>query len=51
MDGMRISGFDWDDGNMLHLALGHGIEPEEAEEVFAVAPLSMEQYRVHRSPG
>jgi len=39
MDGMRISGFDWDDGNMLHLALGHGIEPEEAEEVFAVAPL------------
>jgi len=39
MNGMRISGFDWDDGNMLHLALGHGIEPEEAEEVFAVAPL------------
>lgn len=36
---MRISGFDWDDGNILHLALGHGIEPEEAEEVFAFAPL------------
>ena len=36
---MRISGFDWDDGNVLHLALKHGIEPEEAEEVFAVAPL------------
>ncbi len=36
---MRISDFDWDDGNILHLALGHGIEPEEAEEVFAVAPL------------
>lgn len=36
---MRITGFDWDDGNILHLALKHGIEPEEAEEVFAVAPL------------
>lgn len=35
---MRISAFEWDDGNVLHLALGHGIEPEEAEEVFAVAP-------------
>lgn len=36
---MRITGFEWDDGNVLHLALGHGIEPEEAEEVLAVAPL------------
>ena len=36
---MRIAGFEWDDGNILHLALGHGIEPEEAEEVFAFAPL------------
>lgn len=36
---MRIAGFEWDDGNILHLALGHGIEPEEAEEVFAVDPL------------
>jgi len=36
---MRISDFEWDDGNVLHLALGHGIEPEEAEEVFVVAPL------------
>lgn len=36
---MRISEFEWDDGNELHLALGHGIEPEEAEEVFAGAPL------------
>ena len=47
MDGMRISGFDWDDGNMLHLALGHGIEPEEAEEVFAVAPLFRRTRRSH----
>ena len=36
---MRVSSFEWDDGNVLHLALGHGIEPEEAEEVFALAPL------------
>lgn len=36
---MRISDFEWDDGNVPHLALGHGIEPEEAEEVFALRPL------------
>jgi uncharacterized DUF497 family protein len=36
---MKISGFEWDAGNILHLTLGHGIDPEEAEEVFAVAPL------------
>lgn len=36
---MRIRTFEWDEGNVLHLALGHGIEPEEAEEVFAVAPV------------
>lgn len=35
---MRISTFEWDDGNVLHLALGHGIEPEQAEQVFAVGP-------------
>ena len=36
---MRISDFEWDEGNALHLQLEHGIEPDEAEEVFAVAPL------------
>ncbi len=36
---MHTAGFEWDDGNILHLALGHGIEPEEIEEVFACAPL------------
>src|SRR3972149_1560829 len=36
---IRISDFEWDDGNEIHLALGHGIEPEEAEEVFVLAPL------------
>ncbi len=36
---MRIKDFEWDDGNELHLALGHGIEPEEAEQVLALSPL------------
>jgi len=44
---MRISGFEWDDANVLHLALGHGIEPEEAEEVFARAPLFRKTRRGH----
>jgi hypothetical protein len=29
-----ISGFDWDDDNILHIA-GHQFSPEEVEEVFA----------------
>ena len=36
---MRISEFEWDEGNALHLQLRHGISPEEAEEVFANNPL------------
>ena len=36
---MKIVDFEWDQGNVLHLELGHGIRPEEAEEVFAIAPL------------
>ena len=46
-DDVRISGFEWDDGNLLHLALGHGIEPEEAEEVFAGAPLFRKTRKGH----
>lgn len=44
---MRISAFEWDDGNELHLALRHGIEPEEAEEVFAGGPLMRKTRRGH----
>ncbi len=44
---MRIAGFEWDEGNILHLALGHGIEPEEAEEVFAVRPLFRKTRKGH----
>ena len=44
---MRIAGFEWDDGNILHLALGHGVEPEEAEEIFALTPLFRKTRRGH----
>ncbi len=44
---MRISAFEWEEGNELHLALRHGIEPEEAEEVFAEAPLVRKTRRGH----
>ncbi len=36
---MRVKKLEWDNGNVLHLELGHGVKPEEAEEVFAVKPL------------
>jgi uncharacterized protein len=36
---VKITDFEWDEGNVLHLELKHGIEPEEAEEVFSDKPL------------
>lgn len=44
---MRISGFEWDEGNVVHVTLGHGIEPEEAEDVFAVSPIYRKTTRGH----
>ena len=44
---MRIKEFEWDEGNVLHLGLRHGIEPEEAEEVFALRPLIRKTKRGH----
>jgi hypothetical protein len=44
---VRIKGFEWDDANVLHIELGHGIRPEEAEEVFAVKPLFRKTKRNH----
>ncbi len=44
---MRLQEFEWDEGNVLHMALRHGIEPEEAEEVFAVRPLLRRTKRGH----
>ena len=35
---MLIAEFEWDDANIDHLA-EHGVEPEEAEEVFADHPI------------
>lgn len=35
---MRISSFVWDEENEEHISR-HGVEPEEAEEVFAGNPL------------
>jgi uncharacterized DUF497 family protein len=44
---VKIVDFEWDEGNVVHLELGHGIEPEEAEEVFAVRPLFRRTKRGH----
>ena len=44
---MKISDFEWDDGNSQHLQLGHGIELSEAEEVFAGRPLFRRTRRGH----
>ncbi len=44
---MRIRGFEWDDGNVVHIELGHGIMPEEAEEVFVALPLFRKTKRGH----
>lgn len=44
---MKIKDFEWDYGNVLHLELGHGIQPEEAEEVFAAAPLFRKTKKGH----
>ncbi len=44
---MRISGFGWDEGNALHIQLGNGIQPEEAEEVFANKPLFRKTEKGH----
>ena len=44
---MRIVDFEWDEGNSLHLQLGHGIEPEEAEEVFANKPFYRKTKKGH----
>jgi uncharacterized DUF497 family protein len=46
-DVVRARGFEWDDGNVLHLALGHGIEAPEAEEVLALRPLVRKTRRGH----
>jgi len=34
-----IKEFEWDEGNIVHIEMRHGVTPDEAEEVFAVRPL------------
>jgi hypothetical protein len=46
---LRISDFEWNEANALHLQLGHGIAPEEAEEVFAHRPLFRKTKKGHDS--
>ena len=46
-DGLKINDFEWDDGNVLHIELGHGVRPEEAEEVFAIKPLFRKTRKGH----
>ena len=47
VENMRIIDFEWDEGNSIHLQLGHGIEPEEAEEVFAHKPFYRKTKKGH----
>lgn len=44
---MRISDFEWDEGNSLHLELGHGIRRDEVEEVFAGTPIFRKTKKGH----
>jgi len=46
---LKIAGFEWDEGNVLHIELGHGIIQTEVEEVFAVRPLFRKTKRGHYS--
>jgi uncharacterized DUF497 family protein len=44
---LRILDFEWDEGNALHLQLGHGISPEEVEAVFANKPFFRKTKKGH----
>ena len=44
---MQIHDFEWDEGNSLHLELGHGIRQEAVEEIFAIAPFFRKTKKGH----
>jgi hypothetical protein len=44
---LRIDDFEWDEGNSLHIQLGHGIAPDEVEEVFAHKPFFRKTKKGH----
>lgn len=46
-ESLRIDDFEWDEGNSLHIQLGHGIAPEEVEEAFACKPLFRKTKKWH----
>ncbi|HDL64846.1 MAG TPA: BrnT family toxin [Proteobacteria bacterium] len=46
---MKIKDFEWDEGNVLHLELKHGITPQETEEVIACMPLFRRTRKGHYS--
>lgn len=47
MKKVLVKEFEWDDRNVLRLELGHGITPEEVEEVFAATPLFRKTKKGH----
>lgn len=44
---MFIREFEWDEGNVVHIELGHGVKPEEAEAVFPCGPLYRKTKKGH----
>lgn len=46
---MYIRDIEWDESNVLHFRLRHGIEHSEAEEVLATRPLVRKTKRGHYS--
>ena len=44
---MKIREFEWNEGNVLHLELKHGVTPQEAEEIFAISPLFKKTRKGH----
>jgi uncharacterized DUF497 family protein len=44
---MRIDDFEWDEGNLVHIELHHGVTPGETEEVFAIRPAYRKTKRGH----
>ena len=46
---MYTKEIEWDENNVLHFRLRHGIEPSEAEEVLAARPLVRKTKKGHYS--
>ena len=44
---LNVREFEWDEGNVVHIELGHGVKPEEAEEGFVYKPSYRKTKRGH----